>query len=325
MTDSDIANAFRQFLMQALEEYHSFEALLQSRMPKHRYVRGSSSAARTSGHSNDRVQHEQDRPDKQREQNEPHNNPDNLFNLNEDYNDMDDHSDLNKQLESSSSTDTDHLTDTDTDNDERGRKSAPKAKYPNGKVVETVEYFSPDDGLRAKSTGWVTLCLQSFRSLVLRDKNVKVQQRKDGLKALSSTFITILAAMKKAKRTGSVFENTPDYEERGDGYERVDIVESICLGVYYCPEPNCEYVERPRQPTSGKNRQSRPRPAKTRCGAHPTVPLAWSPCSAALVVLHYYTRMKVVIHHLGVHSHRTPPPLRESIGSRRVLTSIDAE
>ncbi|KAF8943334.1 hypothetical protein BGZ47_005518 [Haplosporangium gracile] len=122
-------------------------------------------------------------------------------------------------------------------------------EYPNGDVIETLQVLSENQVFRAKSIGWACLHLQSFKAVVRSDREVKVCPRRGLLKADSKTYQTVSARNRK-QSTGA-----PTVEV---SLERVDIVEKLCLGVYRCPY--CDFVERPRSPLVGKNKNSAPRP-----------------------------------------------------------------
>jgi len=178
-------------------------------------------------------------------------------------------------------------------------------EYPNGDIVETLHVLPEDQEFRAKSTGWACLHLQSSKALVRRDCEVKVNQRRGQLKADCKTYQTVSVTKRKALTEAPIVEGS---------LERVDIVEKLCLGVYRCPY--CHFVERPRSPLVGKNRNSVPRPAVQRCPIHKCEPV-WNRCRAFMISLYYHSRMKAVVHHRGTHNHAKPPPVRAD--ARRAL------
>ncbi|KAG9062303.1 hypothetical protein KI688_005217 [Linnemannia hyalina] len=95
-------------------------------------------------------------------------------------------------------------------------------EFPNGNIVETIQFLPSDQDSRAKFTGWALLPLQSFKALVRKNCDVKVCLHAGILKAQSGTFQTLLSLKKKKL----------DCHTNNDNEERVNIAEKICFGVY---------------------------------------------------------------------------------------------
>ena len=179
-------------------------------------------------------------------------------------------------------------------------------EYPNGDVVETIDVLPSDEVRRAMSTGWACLTLQSWSVAVELDGEVAVETIDGVMKPNSETFKVML---KNDIRTHKLVE---------EGLlEEVKITRRLCFGVYRCP--HCAYSHRPRIPQNGKkNSDTVPLPPKSKCFTH-KCELVWHRCTASMVSLFYHGRLKAEVHHVGIHNHEKPPPLRADVISRRAL------
>ncbi|KAF9922969.1 hypothetical protein FBU30_006897, partial [Linnemannia zychae] len=229
-----------------------------------------------------------------------------------------DHHTLHSQLDY---IDTDSIA---TESDEDVRKdpllkveyeSSPE--YPNGDVVETINLQPNDEALRARSTQWAFLRPQSFKALVYHNCDVAVFPYKGSLIADHNTYEKVVTKKNAAQTEGVDFD-----EWKVPGYERVDIIEASCMGIYFCAQTDCTTIERPRVPISGKTKYSNPRPPTNPCPVPGHGQLSWSKCEATMVVLHYYTRLKVELHHRGYHDHIKPAPIRSSINGFRAFKDL---
>lgn len=179
-------------------------------------------------------------------------------------------------------------------------------EYPNGDVVETIDVLPSDEMRRAMSTGWACLTLQSWSGAVELDGEVAVESIDGVMKPNSETFKVML---KNDIRTHKLVK---------EGLlEEVKIARRLCFGVYRCP--HCAYSDRPRIPQNGKkNSNTVPLPPKSKCFTH-KCELVWHRCTASMVSLFYHGRLKAEVHHVGIHNHEKPPPLRADVISKRAF------
>jgi hypothetical protein len=97
------------------------------------------------------------------------------------------------------------------------------------------------------------------------------------------------------------------------------LTKKICLGIFACPSPGCEFIRRPRLPM-GRSKNEVGRPPKNPDCIHHKVALLLLPCKCNMTFLTHNNT--TLITHEGIHAHPQPHPIRPNALARRKLVSI---